>query len=277
MRVEFPALRVPKVFPHVGGQFIPEYLPLCSLALRSGLPAQLDQVVEGQDIHRVVVDVDGVVGILVDLHAPAVLGLHIAPVGRRRTDDQAVGIIPLTLAQVGHRSFQPFQDGLPAPDGGQPGSVARPLHILGRRLDQGGFLVGLDRILVGGQLGPGPAVPVAVGHARRVRHRHETVRNVAFGPLEIQEGLQRIADFGRIDDLQGQGDEGIEVADPNLLISRSRIEARHGEGAGHRVHLRHQRVFQDPLQEQGLLIRRTGKRQYGRQQDKPAWSHGFRL
>ena len=88
--------------------------------------------------------------ILVDLHTPDMLRLHVAPVGGGSANDQAMCLVHLLLEKKTECPLHAV-DHLHAADLGlQVVTVATLLHILVNRLDQRGLMVGLHRVLMCG-------------------------------------------------------------------------------------------------------------------------------
>ena len=83
MRNELAVLFVPQMGADILLQLVAH---LCPLLTFGRIVLQLQIIIQSQDHHGIVIDIDSKMGVLVDFDAPRMFGLHIAPVGRRCAD-----------------------------------------------------------------------------------------------------------------------------------------------------------------------------------------------
>ncbi len=222
VRSEFAALWVPEVLAHVGTQIVSHTLPASRRWFRIAYERQV--IIDGDQEHGVVVDIQRTVRAFVEFHAPFVFRLHVAPVRGGGAPDQAVLAVEAVGQHVIEGLTQTFAHRhaihLLIEDRG----VLRDGDVSPYGLDQRGFLVGLYGVLMGQQLRGRRRPAVLVGHVG-LRLGDVPVGDVPLGALEAEERQQRRADGLGVVDLERQLDEGVQVANPDFAVTAAGGEA----------------------------------------------------
>ena len=236
---ELAVLFVPQVCADILLQLVAH---LCPLLLFGCIAFQFQIIVQSQDHHGIVVNIDGKMGILVDLDAPRMFRLHIAPVGCCRTDQQSVLLVILLVEEIFQRPFHPFEDRFAFNLRLQIGRVAAPLYIFINSLDQRNLLIRFHGVLVcrKARFRFRQAIFISTFFSYfRFLDIQETIYNIPGFPLEVKESIQIGTDGFVGHDFHGQFDKSIIVAYPDFSISVAGIKSAGSNLASHLVHLRH--------------------------------------